>query len=1003
MSKTLALGVVLGATLSGTFSGVVGSAKNTLNSLGSTVKLLERDFKSLKKEQVAFDKGSFAGPVRQIANYKQLSVALLDAKKNSEALTKSLRAHQEAKVYRQSIVNDVRKTAMTGAAVAAPVIGSVKAFMDQEEASTNMKMAYMKAGGGVSEAFEGIRLKALELGNALPGTTTDFMNLGRVLKEQGLADDVIKNGALESAAKLNVLLGTSQEFGGEFIAKLMEARGINDKELGAAADLVQRARYAFGMKPQDMMDSMRYDAPIANVLNIAGLDKTKEMLALQGMGATKGLEGAQWGTNLRALMQRMGEGVDGVKTATKGNKAVARGQMEESGVDFQFYDKNGKYKGPEAMVAELEKLKIIKDKLGEKAAINVAGEVFGTEAAGAAMIIAEKGTKGLAENKQRMDEQASMQERMAEQSKSLKTIWESLTGTALNLAASLGSVFGDDLKEGFKSANDFVGNTLMPWVSANKGLIKSVVSIGAGFLGMKMAMGGVKLIFSSTVGEGIRFFSTVKDGYKVFKSLSDVNKLMGKSKWFTFFQALKVPTGLLDFGQSLGSGIKKWGGKGLDWAQVISLKSYQSAKNKLGSGFDWVKASGLKSYQTAKNGLGKGLALGKSFGLKGFNFAKTLGLKAVNVGKFLVFKGASGLMSGLRLAGRGLGAVTQLGGSLARVMGGALFRGLGLAGRAVMFLGRALLMNPIGLAVMVIAGGAYLIWRNWSKIKPWFLNLWSSIKSNMASAWEGIKAVWSNVGAFFSGKVAQIKSFFSNLPSAFAEFGRNIIQGLIDGVSQKWEALKSKFSELAGMVTGTVKGGFGINSPSKVFAKIGGGVMSGLGLGVARNVPPMLRQMGGVARSVAAAFAPKLAGIVLPGLVQPNAHTVTRGPLFARGYFPIHDAVASPLKMLGSMLQKLPLFGQFGRDLAAVLPKPVMVQAAVAVPPARVVRRSNEPSVARRSEAAAGHAVNPAGDVHHWHITQQAGESSEALVQKIMRAIEVKTTAKKRSYLGDIG
>ena len=44
MSKTLALGVVLGASLSGSFGTSLGLAKNTLNALGKTVKGLDSEF-----------------------------------------------------------------------------------------------------------------------------------------------------------------------------------------------------------------------------------------------------------------------------------------------------------------------------------------------------------------------------------------------------------------------------------------------------------------------------------------------------------------------------------------------------------------------------------------------------------------------------------------------------------------------------------------------------------------------------------------------------------------------------------------------------------------------------------------------------------------------------------------------------------------------------------------------------------------------------------------------
>lgn len=799
MSKTLALGVVLGATVSGGFSTSLGLAKNTLNALGKTVKGLDSEFKAQRKEQALFDKGGLVGPTRQIANFEKLTKTLKEAKVQSESLRKSLLAHKEAKAYRAGVVNDMRGTAMTGAAIAAPLIGSVRVFMDQDTAATNAKMAFMTSSGGVSAAFDDIRKKAVDLGNTLPGTTADFLGVSRVLKEQGLSDDIIKNGALESAAKLNVLLGTSQEFGAEFVAKLVEARGLKDSELGAAADIVQRARFAFGMKPEDMKDTMKYDAPMMAALGIRGKENLSKNFALQGMLATNGVEGAQAGNVLKNILLRTGEGVTSVAGATKGNKAVARSQMEQAGVKFDFYDAKGNFKGLREMTVEMEKLKVIKEKLGDGAAMNVANEIFGAENVSAAMIIAEKGSAGFDEAIKKMDEQASMQQRLEEQSKSLSVIWDNLTGTAVNLAAGLGSVFGPDLASGFKSANGFISNTLMPWVENNKGLIKSVVTLGVGFVGMRLALGGVKLAYSSTIGEMFRWGKTVTEGYKAYKKFSEINQLLGKGKMFSFLQTLKVPTWLLSFGSK---------------------------------GFGFVKTFGAKVTKDFVS-FGKGL----------WTFSKAFG------------SGALGLLKGV---GQGLLGLGKAFGTLGRLMGGGLVRGMMMAGRAVIFVGRALLMNPIGLIITGIAIAGYLVYKNWDKLKPMFISVWNTAKTKAVAAWNTIKSTWGGIKAWFSAKIDGVKSIFKNLPSAFAEFGRNMIQGLIDGVTARWDALKSKISDLANMVSDVFMKKTGINSPSRLFARHGGFLMDGLGVGIGRNGLSVLKQMGTFAQSLGNVFAPKL-------------------------------------------------------------------------------------------------------------------------------------------------
>lgn len=210
---------------------------------------------------------------------------------------------------------------------------------------------------------------------------------------------------------------------------------------------------------------------------------------------------------------------------------------------------------------------------------------------------------------------------------------------------------------------------------------------------------------------------------------------------------------------------------------------------------------------------------------------------------------------------RGLGPLASRlatgAGRLGRVLGGGLLRGLMAAGRAVLFIGRALLMNPIGLLITGIAVAAYLIYRYWEPIKGFFTRLWTGIENIGTQIWSSITGFftdrWQDIQTAFDGGLlgigelilnwsplglftqvfSEVMSWFGiDLPKNFTDFGKNIIDGLTDGIKNKWNAVKDTFKELTDGIKGFFTGEIRIQSPSRVFMGYGGYIVEGLQLGI---------------------------------------------------------------------------------------------------------------------------------------------------------------------------
>lgn len=183
---------------------------------------------------------------------------------------------------------------------------------------------------------------------------------------------------------------------------------------------------------------------------------------------------------------------------------------------------------------------------------------------------------------------------------------------------------------------------------------------------------------------------------------------------------------------------------------------------------------------------------------------------------------------------------------------------LPMVGNAILFIGRALLMNPIGLLITAIAGAAFLIYRYWGPISAFFTGLWTNITTFARTAW------------------GSLTTWFATLPAQMLTIGGQIIDGLWQGLASKWEGLKAKVAEIANSISGAVKGALGIHSPSRVFAELGGYTMQGLQMGLQAAAAGPLGAVTKVAGNLATAGAVAL-GASMPALAVDNRPPITAG------------------------------------------------------------------------------------------------------------------------------
>lgn len=207
----------------------------------------------------------------------------------------------------------------------------------------------------------------------------------------------------------------------------------------------------------------------------------------------------------------------------------------------------------------------------------------------------------------------------------------------------------------------------------------------------------------------------------------------------------------------------------------------------------------------------------------------------------------------------------------------------------------------IGALIGLIVGGltdvGIAIYQNWDKIaeslnkasdslKNWFVGVgewwnekWQGFSTNFQTAWKslpgfvqhpiqalgqasaGLKQWFVGVGEWWNQKWAGFKENWDkawnslvdtikNLPAKFLDYGKNIVQGLINGINNGIENAKKTVGGLAKAIIDKFTTDTEIHSPSALFERFGEFIDQGLANGISAAIPYVATAMQNVAGAV---------------------------------------------------------------------------------------------------------------------------------------------------------
>lgn len=394
------------------------------------------------------------------------------------------------------------------------------------------------------EDFKRLSKRAVELGNSLPGTVKDMLDMFTALRIQGAEVEQIYNGLGEATAKFAVLNNLDFQTAGVNVFKFGKALGFDanstTEDYNFLIDAVTRLNGVSSVDPSVLFETMKYlGSKTVKLTQFNTGDKAKDkklqqeaindIFAMLAVTSDRGIEGSMAGTGISAALTKMAQ--TDAKIAAKKFKPY-REMFADKGISLNFYDDNGKFAGVKRMIEELGKLKVLEQKDQDK----VLYQLFGDQASRVMSAFIDGGAEAFTAKRQGMANQRATDEKIGNIMKSstqklglLKANWETLIAT-----------IGDKLTKKFDLAELFDKGTaylqkLISWIEDPKHqriideYIEKAKSLFLWLVKMGAALTGIGTVLS-TIGGAVT-------GLMAFKKLFDALQLSRLPGLFRSFRA----------------------------------------------------------------------------------------------------------------------------------------------------------------------------------------------------------------------------------------------------------------------------------------------------------------------------------------------------------------------------------------------------------------------------------------------------------------------------------
>ena len=540
---------------------------------------------------------------RSIDAQKDKLKALAEHQRKLSALKSS---HAKAMINTGIIAAGGVGAMAAGRGMARPVGAALGAYGQQEDATSQLRGSMMLANGSIGAEFKAVNELAKRLGDRLPGTTADFIEMMTMLQRQGLSAKAVLGGTGEAAAYLGVQLRMPVTAAAEFAAKMQDATRTTEGDMMSLMDTIQRTFY-LGVDSGNMLQGFTKMGPALSIIHQEGLKAANTLAPLLVMMDQAGMAGEASGNAIRKVFQAtLNE-----KKLGKANKLLGK-----EGFQLKFVNGKGQFAGLEQLYSQLAKLKGITSDVKRTTVIH---ELFGDDAETMQVLntLMDKGLDGYKEVTLKMQAQANLRQRVDQQLKTLNNVKEAAQGTFTNVLAALGETVAPDAKALVDWLGDVAGK-IGTWVEANSARVGWLVKTLAVVAALTFVLGTIAITLASVLGPFLMLrFAMAWVGLQgstfalVLRVIGSTLGFVGTMLSWLGRALLMNPIGLAITAIAIAAFLiyKYWGPISQFFSQL-----WQTVKTIFNDSVTWIQQQGLRMYNAGAD-LMRGLANGITGGL----------------------------------------------------------------------------------------------------------------------------------------------------------------------------------------------------------------------------------------------------------------------------------------------------------------------------------------------------------------------------------------------------